>query len=469
MDILPQVQETIKRFGMFRPGDVVAVGVSGGPDSVALLDLLWRAKDDLRLRLYVAHLNHRLRAEAPREAEFVMGLAASYGLKAVTQEADVRSYAKEHRLSTEVAAREVRYRFFHSVLDRVGAVRMALGHQADDQAETVLLNIIRGAGLTGLKGIPPVRGPFVRPLIEVRRAAVESYCVFRGLKTCADTSNLSTEYLRNRIRHGLIPILEHGYNPAVVEALGRLADIAREEERFIADETSKFYDGITSVSEEGIDLDAAALAALPVALARRVVRSAYKTLSGGIGELDFPHTEKILDLLHSDAGREVVLPRGLRVARSYKTLSMIRGKRREIPDYCRSVSLPGATPIPELNATLEARVKTQGSDPSGLSPNEVLMDLDRLEPPLFARRRQPGDVFHPFGFRTPIKLKNFFIAQKIPRCYRDEIPLVIDASGIVWIGGVRVSARAAVTPETTRFLHLRLIYLTGEPFPFGQR
>lgn len=460
MDILPQVQSTIRRFGMLQPGDVVAVGVSGGPDSVALLDLLCRLKDDLRLRLYVAHLNHRLRAEAIREAEFVEGLAASYGLKAMVQDADVRAYAKDRRLPIEVAAREVRYRFFTSVLAKTGAVRMALGHQADDQAETVLLNIIRGAGLAGLKGIPPVRGPFVRPLIEVRRAAVESYCVFRGLKTCLDASNLSTEYLRNRIRHKLIPLLEHDYNPAVVEALGRLADITREEERFIAAETTITYDRIASLTKEGIDIDATALAALPVALARRVVRLACKTLSDGVYRPDFLHTEKVLELLKSGAGQEVVLPRGLRVVRSYKTLSFMRGKRREISDFCRSVGLPGATLIPELNLMLETRIKSQNSSPSGLPPNEALLDLDRLEPPLVARRRRPGDVFHPFGFRTPVKLKNFFIAQKIPRHRRDEILLVADASGIVWVGGVRTSSRAAVTEETKRILHLRLVPLT---------
>ncbi|MCL6559552.1 MAG: tRNA lysidine(34) synthetase TilS [Firmicutes bacterium] len=155
MDILPQVQDTIRRFKMFQPGDVVVVGVSGGPDSVALLDLLWRLREHLPLSLHVAHLNHRFREEAAREAEFVRELAASYGLQVTAEERDVPAYAREYRLSPEVAAREVRYEFFTSVLKQAGAAKVALGHQADDQAETVLLNFLRGTGLTGLKGIPP--------------------------------------------------------------------------------------------------------------------------------------------------------------------------------------------------------------------------------------------------------------------------------------------------------------------------
>jgi len=457
LDILPQVRKTIARFGMLRRGDVVVVGVSGGPDSVALLDVLCRLRDEYRLILHVAHLNHRLREEAAREAEFVRQFAASYGLPVTVEAADVPAYAKEQRLSIEVAARELRYRFFAHVLAAVGAARVALGHQADDQAETVLLNVLRGTGLAGLKGIPPVRGPYIRPLIEIRRAAVEAYCSFRRLKTCLDASNLQTIYHRNRIRRELLPLLERDYNPGVVAALCRLAAIAREEEELIAAEAARVYAQILTATETGVALKTKPLNVLPRALARRVVRRAYKEVAGIPYELDFLHTEEVLGLLHRGAGKEVTLPRGVRVVRTYEAIFFACGKESEVPDFSYLLNLPGTTFIPELSLMVEARLQAPGTDPAALRPEEALLDYDRLQLPLLLRRRRAGDIFHPFGYPAPVKLKNFLIDQKVPRYRRSLLPLVADGEGIVWVGGVRVSSRVAVTPETRRCLHLRLI------------
>ena len=457
MDILPQVQDTIERFKMFQPGDVVIVGVSGGPDSVALLDLLWRLREHLPLSLHVAHLNHRFREEAAREAEFVRELAASYGLKGTVEEYDVPAYARERQLSAEVAAREIRYRFFTSVLKMTGAAKVALGHQADDQAETVLLNFLRGTGLTGLKGIPPVREPYVRPLIEVRRAAVESYCAFRGLKTCLDASNLQMVYFRNRIRHELIPLLEQDYNPAVVPALCRLAEVAREEDGFMAGEAVKAFDKAVVPAEGGLGLKIDSLAALPLAVARRLVRLAYKRVTGDVYELDFLHTGKVLQLLNQRTGQEAVLPYNVQAVRSREMLYLLHRREKETPDFIRPVTLPGTTTVPELSIVLEARLVDSGVDPKELPSNEALLDFDLLSPPLFARRRRPGDVFQPFGFPAPVKLKDFLIGQKVPRHCRDRLLIVEDALGIVWIAGLRVGSRAAVTPKTRRCLHLRTI------------
>ncbi|MEW6192509.1 MAG: tRNA lysidine(34) synthetase TilS [Bacillota bacterium] len=462
MDLLPQVRETIRRFKMFQPGDVVVVGVSGGPDSVALLDLLWRLREDLQLQLHVAHLNHLLREEAAREAEFVRQLAAFYCLPVTVEVADVPAYAEEQRLSIEVAAREVRYRFFASVLAATGASRVALGHQADDQAETVLLNVLRGAGLAGLKGIPPVREPYVRPLIEVRRAAVEAYCAFRELRTCLDASNLQTVYLRNRIRHELLPLLERDYNPGAAAALCRLAAIAREEDEYVGAEAAKIYAEIRTAAGNGVALLTRPLAVLPRALARRVVRLGHKEAAGVPYELDYLHTEEVLGLLSRGAGKELALPHGVRVLRTYETLVFTCGQEPEVPDFSYPLNLPGATLVPELSLLVEARLEEPGPDPAALPPSEALLDFDRLNLPLLVRRRRPGDLFHPFGYPAPVKLKNFLVDQKIPRARRNRLPVVADGAGIVWVGGVRVSARAAVTAATRRCLHLRLISTVPE-------
>jgi tRNA(Ile)-lysidine synthase len=441
---------------MLRPGDRVVVGVSGGPDSVALLDLLWRLREHLQVSLHVAHLNHCLREEAAEEAEFVQGLAAAYDLGVTVEKHDVPAYAAARKLSTEVAAREIRYRFFETIMRGTGASRTALGHHADDQAETVLLNFVRGAGLTGLKGIPPVRVPYVRPLIEIRRAAIEAYCAFRGLRTCLDTSNLQTLYLRNRIRYELIPYLQREYNPEIVPALCRLADIAREEDRFMADAAEKALAALTTPSDAALALKAELLACLPPALARRVVRLTWKKTAGGLGELDFLHTEKILNLLNMGAGREAVLPGGVKAVRSPGAILFFPRRTEPVPEYQRPVSIPGSTYVPELNTVLEVSVGEDNIDPAGLPAAEALLDFDRVKPPVAVRKRRPGDVFHPFGFPAPVKLKDFLIGQKIPRHRRDRLPLVEDALGIIWVAGVRVGARVAVTPNTRRYLRLRL-------------
>ncbi|HIE13398.1 MAG TPA: tRNA lysidine(34) synthetase TilS [Desulfotomaculum sp.] len=462
MDILPQVRETIRRFKMLQPGDLVVVGVSGGPDSIALLDLLYRLREEYRLNLHVVHLNHSLRQEAPLEAEFVKRLAASYRLPVTVEAADVPAYARERRLSIEVAAREVRYRFFASVRNSIGARRVVLGHQADDQAETVLLNVLRGTGLTGLKGVPPVRGPYIRPLIEVRRAAIEAYCRAQGLKTCVDASNLQPVYRRNRVRHELIPLLEREYNPAVVEALCRLAAIAREEEEFMAKEAAEVYQENLTRHEAGPGLKIKGLQAAAPAIARRVVRLAFKEVTGSPYELDFLHTEKVLNLLFQDTGKEVSLPQRIRAVRSYEILFLKREKEAEIPDFQYRLEVPGTTVVPELSLMLEAFMQDRDVNAAALPPSEAVLDFDSLHPPLFVRRRRAGDVFHPFGYPAPVKLKKFLIDRKIPRYLRDRLPLVVDRSGIVWVGGVRTGERARVTAETKRYLHLRMAGMERE-------
>jgi len=459
LDILPQVRETIKRFGMLTPGDAVVVGVSGGPDSVALLDLLSRLRDELGLRLHVAHLNHRLRPEAAEEAEFVRRLASGYGLPVTVDAADVPAYAGERRLSTEMAARELRYAFFTRVLSAVGAAKVALGHQADDQAETVLMNLLRGTGLAGLKGIPPVRGPFVRPLIEVRRAAIEAYCASRGLKTCYDASNIQTAYRRNKIRHELLPLLEREYNPALVPALGRLAAVLREEEEFLAAEAAKVYAGLRSVTVAGVYFDGAAISTLPRAMARRVVRLAYREVAGSVYDLDFRHTEEVLRLLERATGREVILPRGVKAVRIHGRLLFRTGAVPAVPDFCYPLPVPGVAVIREIGVAVKAELVASGRDPATLPPQEALLDYERVRPPLFVRRRRAGDLFYPLGHPAPVRLKSFFINQKIPRYHRDRIPLVVDATGILWVAGVRPAEPVRVTSQTRRCLHLELIPL----------
>src|SRR5262250_3360433 len=218
-----QIERTIRRHAMLAGGETVLVGVSGGADSVALLHLLSNLAEDWRLRLHVLHVDHQLRMESADDADFVRALGARLGVPV-----DVATVTVERRSSLEAAARAARYAALEACAARVGAARIAVGHTADDQAETVLMRLVQGAGVRGLAGIPPVRGAIIRPLIEVRRSALESELASAGLSWVDDASNRNPKFLRNRIRHELLPLLADSYNPEVKAALARVASLARE-------------------------------------------------------------------------------------------------------------------------------------------------------------------------------------------------------------------------------------------------
>src|SRR5690606_7110870 len=247
--VMDRVLETARRCRMWAPGDRIVVAVSGGPDSVALLHVLTRLKDQESLDLVVAHLNHRLRGRsADEDAAFVGSLAERWGLPAVVEEADVARMARQRGVGIQEAAREARYAFFSRVAEAWGAARIALAHHADDQVETVLFRLIRGTGTRGLAGIPPVRGPIIRPLIDVSREDIVAYCRRHRLPYRTDPSNRDMRYRRNRIRWELIPLLEERYNPRVREAIVRMARILRDEDDFL----DRYADGVyRSIAREG--------------------------------------------------------------------------------------------------------------------------------------------------------------------------------------------------------------------------
>lgn len=469
MDLLQRVRANITRYRMVKRGCKVVVAVSGGPDSVTLLHCLCLLKDELEISLHVAHLNHMFRgAESEADALFVAGLARRYGLPATVEARDVPAYRDQNRLSGQVAAREVRYRFFNETANRVKASKVALAHQADDQAETVLLNFLRGTGTTGLKGIPPVReGFYIRPLLTVRRAEIERYCDEMDLPFRQDSSNIKPVYTRNHVRLNLMPLLERDYNPGIVPALLRLAEICREEDGYLEEQAGKtFSDALLETAADRVVLRLDSFKGIPVAIRRRVLRRVWRTLTGGPRDLAFQHVDAALDLLHGGAtGSRAVLPGNVVAVRSYNTLEFIReqGKQGVPPYYIYPVKVPGATYIPELDSTIYATLapRIPVREPKSLPLVEALLDYAKLPPQMFVRRRLEGDVFYPYGQVSELKLKDFFIKQKVPREERDLIPLVSTPEEIVWVGGLRTGERWKVDENTVRVLHLKLV----EGFP----
>jgi tRNA(Ile)-lysidine synthase len=462
------VDEAIGHGALLEEGDAVLVCVSGGPDSVALLHLLWRRAPAFRLRLGVAHLDHGLRAEAGLEAQFVAGLAASSDLPFYLEKADLEIFRRRQRVSVEEAGRRLRYEFFDTVAEANGYRRVALGHHADDQAETLLLNLLRGGGGRGLAGMPAARrGRYIRPLIRAARADIEAYLEAHGLRYVVDRTNTDEALLRNRIRHRLIPVLEREYQPRVRSLLSRTAEVLGAEERWLEGLLDPLYAQVRAPSGEGrVALAAAALAGLPLAAARRLVRRALAEARGDLRRIGFAHVEGVLELAgrRTDAG-PLHLPGGTRVARRGPQLWVFRTEAhgpcgpRPGPDYEYRMSGCGLLRIEEAGAWLRlSEVPLDGLPVSAAGGGRTAwLDAEAVAFPLTVRNRRRGDRFQPLGAGGTQKLKKFFSDHKVPAHERQRCPLLVSRGRILWVAGHRLDEGARVGPGATRAVKAELL------------
>jgi len=461
VSLIDQVLIYIQKNNMLREKENVLVGVSGGPDSIALLHILWVLKDKLKISLHVAHLNHLLRGDdAAADALLVQKFAHDHNLPCTVESIDIRRLQKQTGLCLQEAAREARFSFFERLSRCYQINKVALGHHADDQAETILLNLLRGAGLDGLKGISPVRGIYVRPLLEVRRHQIEDFCRGNSLPTRLDLSNLKPVYTRNRIRLTLLPLLEREYNPRLVNALVRLGNICREENDFLEQLALEAYRKIAEEKNEGeVILPKLPFLAQPLSVRRRLLRLAWRQISGETKELSYDHVERLL-MLQDDPGEGALdLPGGVRAKNEAGNVWIFKYRRpRKFPSYEYYLTVPGITSLPGIEQEILAElIPVEQAPPfKMLSPKEALIDYDMVKDPLLVRCRKEGDVFAPLGLGGTMKLKKFLIDQKIPRERRDLLPLVVNGKEIIWVGGLRLAERWKVTEKTTLCLYLRL-------------
>lgn len=461
MPLIQLMTEQIRRHNMVAAGDTVVVAVSGGPDSISLLHILYRLREILNINLVVAHLNHQFRdAESDADACFVREIAKCLHIEAYIESRDVSAYCKRHGVSAQVGAREVRYNFLSEVAVKTGASRIALGHHADDQAETILLHLIRGAGSGGLKGMLPVRDNFfIRPLLAVRRRDIETYCKYHRLATRQDSSNAQTKYMRNRVRFELMPLLESKFNANLVDSLNRLGEICRDEDDYLEKQSANIYYHVRLQSDDNaVVLDKSRLLNCHLSLLRRVVRRAWSEICGDKDDLSYGHIEQILKIINDGGGyRQINLPRGVTCKNCYNQIEFTLNRdNEEIPFYQHSLKIPGITAIPELGIAIGAQILPAGKigNPTGLNSGEVLLDYDHLSNPLVVRRRLAGDRFRPLGMEGTVKIKKFFIDQKISRFVRGRIPLVVSGNNIVWVVGLRPGENYKVTDDTSICLRL---------------
>lgn len=461
--VLQKVRETVTRHNMLERGDKVLVGVSAGPDSVCLLHVLKELKEEYGLSLYIAHLHHGFRgSEADEDVRFVQDMGESLGIPVHIEYADIPSYIKRAGLSKQAGAREVRYRFFYRVADEAGADRIALGHTADDQAETFLMRLLRGSGGPGLSGIPPVRERIIRPLIDIYREEIRQFLSERGIRYRIDSSNLSPVYLRNKIRLELIPYLSKEFNPNIMDTLLRNLKILRDEEIFLDENVRKIYPGmLVSASKESVTFDAWKYASLALPIRRRMLRHAIESIAGeGAVALSFRHIEDSLSLLDGDREGEVHLPCGLIVKRDRETFGVyLKTAEAPVRPYTYDVAIPGETPVPEVGITIRTAILDSSAyekQEEGDDPYKAFFDLGKFSFPLIIRRREKGDLFCPKGMAGhKKKIKEYFIDRKIPRRERDKIPVLVSPEGILWVVGYRTDDRFRVTPDTKKILDVK--------------
>jgi tRNA(Ile)-lysidine synthase len=423
---------------MLAHGETVVIGVSGGADSLGLLYILTEI-EEYDLRLIISHINHGIRPEeGKRDAEFVEEIAKKLNLPFELKEVNTPELKKTLNLSLEEAARILRYRFFKEVLSKHGVHKVATAHTLDDQAETVLMRIIRGSGTLGLSGIPPVsEGYIIRPLIQTPRAEIEEYLRAKGIKWIEDSTNRARDFLRNRIRHELIPELQD-YNPRIKEALSRTARILRVEEDFIKSRAKNWYEYVFGSTDENKLVGTIShYKLIPEALRPAFIRIAIEKIKGDLRKISFKHIISTDELLLSEIpSGEISLPDEIIVAKGYNLFLFTR-KQELKREFSYAISSPGKWDFPDLDCEVEiTEVESLSEDKS-----VGIFDADSVEFPIEVRNLRSGDRFIPLGMKTLKKLKRFFIDDNIPRFLRNRVPVFLSKGEIMWIGGIRIDER----------------------------
>ena len=469
-----KVLETIKKFDMLSFDDKILVGVSGGPDSVTLLKILLSFQQRYNLSIYIAHLNHMLRGkESDEDANFVKNLAQELDLPCEVKSCNLTEIARKKQLTLEEAARGYRYMFYLKTAQKFGANKIALGHNADDQVETVLMRFLRGSGLEGLMGIPPVRDEIIRPLIECTREEIEEYCQEHKIEYRIDSTNKETIYFRNKIRLELLPLLSHEYNKNIKDIILHLQSIISEVSAYLQQKTELLFREITKVEgQERIIVDLKKFNPLHPALKRRIIRKSIEVVKGNLYSISFTHNDEILKLTEYQSGeKEIYLPDNLKVKKSYDQLIIYKkkifknhpGKTSAPWEY--NLSVPGQTEIKPLGMEVElkilnsAEVKTSQYSNRKKSDSEFVefIDYNEVKYPLKLRNRRIGDMFYPLKMTGVKKVKEFFIDNKVPKGHRDLIPILVDSEGkIVWIVGMRLDDRVKITFDTTKMLYIKI-------------
>ena len=477
LQLRKQVAGVIREYNLFSAKDRVLIGVSGGPDSVAMLSLIYNASriNPPYSEIFVAHLNHSIRSkESDEDEQFVTALAERYGVPLITEKRDIVEIAQERKISLEEAARDERYKFFESAAEKVGASVIAVGHNADDNAETILHRIIRGTGITGVSGIRPKRKltsisavSLVRPLLFTWRKDITAYLEEEDLSYRIDSTNIETDKLRNKIRMELIPHLEENYNAKIKKSLVSLGETALQNSDYLEAEAKALFEDVLiniEASLETIALDINRLRESPQILQQMIIKEAIVRLDIPLKKLSNRNYKDILNTINSKK-RSVnsVVKEYLNIRREGNELLLSKNK------YCveeihvlieTEIEVPGVTELVDMNCRVRMEIREIENGfleefKQNKTNYEEAVDFDKVSMPLTVRTRKPGDRFQPLGSRGVKKIKDFFIDNKVSVMERDTVPIVTMNGVPIWIVGFRIDDRIRVSEETTNLLVMK--------------
>lgn len=456
-----RVKHTISKYELIEKGDKIVVGVSGGHDSMTLLYVLKSLRKEMEFTIYAVHINHGIRGiEADGDEQYVRDICKKLNIPFYSHKANMDEYAKKHKLTSEEAGRHIRYSFFRKVIKEIDGNKIAVAHNKNDQAETLLMRFMRGTGVDGLRGMEYKNGNIIRPLLDLSRDDIEKYCDDNNIVPRIDKTNFETIYGRNKVRLELIPYIQKEFNSAIIDTLFRTSNIMKDDSDFLMEYTQKTYkELLQSESKSSISLNIERFDCLHKSIKTRVIRLAVEKLCGNLKGLEKKHINYITNLIESKkTGKKINLVNNIVVEISYDKLILEINEKKNDIGYNYILNMDGITYIEEINSSIKSTV--QSSDDINIEYNnrfKKYFDYDKIENEIYIRNRRNGDRFTPIGMNGSKKLKDFFIDEKIPRDKRETNPLIIDGDNILWVVGLRVSEKYKVNTNTKNILTLEYI------------
>lgn len=455
-----QVLKIVEEHGLIQQGDNIVLGLSGGPDSMALLYVLLDIKEVIDFNIYIAHVNHGVRGKAAlKDQIFVEQLANKLELPCYSKTVNMDEYAKRTGLSSEEAGRELRYGFFREILDKIGGGKIAVAHNKNDQAETLLMRFFRGTGIDGLRGMDYKNGDIIRPILGVERKDIEKYLQERNIETRLDKTNLEPIYNRNKIRLELIPYIEENFNPNIIETLWRTSRVSSIDSDFLEEYAQKSYNRMVKKKlKDSIILDGEKFIKEHQSIQSRIIRICILNINGNLQGVTEKHISDTLKLfLERGTGKSIDLINDIVAKTSYDEFIIEKRHKIRTKDFLYRLGFEGTTYVKDVD--LSFNVKVLPAVDIEMDKNERFIkyfDYDKIKGDLYIRNRRVGDRFVPFGMKGSKKVKDYFIDEKIPKDERDRIPILTDDENILWIVGYRSSELYKITPNTQRVLVVSL-------------
>jgi tRNA(Ile)-lysidine synthase len=461
--LIEKVKETIKDYSMFEKNDLVIIALSGGPDSLALLHMMYELKDILQINLVAAHINHCLRGkESDEDEKFVIEVCEKYNIPSYVKRINVENLSNHLGISSEMAGREARYRYFEELKTMLQANKIALAHHANDQAETVLMRLIRGCGLEGLIGIKPVREEiYVRPLIRLLKSEIEEYCSINDLKPRIDKTNYENIYSRNKVRLELIPYIKENFNCDIVNTLNRFSETVRVDNDYLELSAEEKFHEYYSVKDNNGTICKKAFNEHP-AILNRIIRMSIKNIKGNLTNVEKKHIESIIRLQKNQTGKELNLPDGIKILNNYKGIVIIECQdKKAVARFSNKehrLLLEGITKIKEQNFNISLNIFKNYNGKKVDKNNKFIkyFDYDLINNDIILRYRKDGDRFSPLGMKGSKKIKDYYMDLKIPKNERNEVPMICFNKEIAWIVGYGISEKFKVKDTTKNVLQIKI-------------